>query len=273
MRFDVENEEPIMAGQPIAEVGLRHGDSRLFIANRGEIAVRILRAARELGITTIQAHSAADADSLAVRMADEVRQHRAAASGQVLPEYRRDPRGGEATGADAIHPGYGFLVGKRGLRRRRRSGGARSSSVRPARRSAPWATRPRLARGAAQAAGVPRRARSEGASRITREARRLAEAIGYPLMIKAAAGGGGRGIRIAETPRRRSKRRSIKPPPKRKAAFGDGGLYLEQFVPRARHVEVQVLGDGVTCDPFLRARMLAAAPPAKSLGGGARARA
>ena len=246
VKFLVDNEEPVMAGQPLRRVDLSMAISRLLIANRGEIAVRIQRAARELGMTTIQVHSAADADSLAVKMADEAVEHRAAAGRQVLSEHRRrssTPR--DATGADAVHPGYGFLSENADFADAVEAAGL--VFVGPTGATIRTMGDKAAARERGAKAGVPDRARLRRPRRtILDEARGCAGGIGYPVMIKAAAGGGGRGIRVAQTRRGARSRRSTRPSAEAKAAFGDGGLYLEKFIARARHIEVQILGDGAT---------------------------
>ncbi len=213
----------------------------LLIANRGEIAVRIIRAAQELGIRTIQAHSQADADSLAVKLADravDIGPPQAAKSylnvAAILEAARR-------TGADAIHPGYGFL--------------AESADFADAVEAAglvfvgPTADAIRLlgdkvaARRVAAKAGVPTVPGSEGRIDDLETAHSLIEAIGFPVMIKAAAGGGGRGIRVIND-RADFDRLVPQASAEARSAFGDGGLYIEKLVEKARHVEVQVLGDG-----------------------------
>jgi acetyl-CoA carboxylase, biotin carboxylase subunit len=216
--------------------------SRLLIANRGEIAVRIQRAARELGVKTIQVYSAADADSLAIRMADDainIGPFQAAKSYLNIEAVLAAAR---ATGADAIHPGYGFLsespvfadaVEAAGLI----FVGPKGDTIRTMGDKA-------AARGAAQRAGVPVVPGSEGRVADLVEARRLADKIGFPVMIKASAGGGGRGIRIAETADALDAALD-QAAAEARAAFGDGGLYLEKFIDKARHIEVQILGDGV----------------------------
>jgi acetyl-CoA carboxylase biotin carboxylase subunit len=216
--------------------------SRLLIANRGEIAVRIQRAARELGIKTIQVHSAVDADSLAVQMADEavnIGPFQAAKSYLNIEAILAAAR---ATGADAIHPGYGFLsenpvfagaVEAAGLI----FVGPKAETIRTMGDKA-------AARGAAQKAGVPVVPGSEGRVADLDEAVELAEKIGFPVMITASAGGGGRGIRVAETVEALGAAFD-QAAAEAKAAFGDAGLYLEKFIGNARHIEVQILGDGV----------------------------
>jgi acetyl-CoA carboxylase biotin carboxylase subunit len=214
---------------------------KILIANRGEIAVRIIRAAREMGIATVQAVSAADRDMLAARMADEcidigppqaARSYLNAAA--ILDAAAR-------SGADAIHPGYGFLAENAAFAEAVEAAGLvfigpTSATIRLMGDKA-------AARRTAEGAGVPTIPGSEGVVRDAAEAMRLAEAIGYPLMIKAAAGGGGRGIRVA-TDAAALERLLPQASAEARSAFGDGGLYLERFIAKARHIEVQVLGDG-----------------------------
>ena len=154
------------------------------------------------------------------------------------------------TGAEAVHPGYGFLsenaafadaVEAMGLV----FVGPRGDTIRTMGDKA-------AARSAAQKAGVPVVPGSKGKVDDLAEARRLAEAISYPVMVKASAGGGGRGIRVVDAPAA-LEAAFDQAAAEAKAAFGDGGLYLEKFIPRARHIEVQVLGDGVDAVHFMSA--------------------
>ncbi len=215
---------------------------RLFVANRGEIAVRVLRAARELGIETVQAVSEADRDSLAARMADQVavvgsaHASRSYLNGAAIIEAAR------RNGADAVHPGYGFLSENAGFAQAVEDAGLvfvgpRAETIRLMGDKA-------RARGAAAAHGVPTVPGT--AERIEDAAGAAAQAgeIGFPLLVKATAGGGGRGIRVAEDAGALAALVE-QAANEARAAFGDAGLYLERFIPRARHVEVQVLGDGV----------------------------
>ncbi len=213
----------------------------LFIANRGEIAVRIIRAARELGIRTIQAHSAADADSLAVKMADEavnIGPPHAAKSYLNIPVIIEAAR---KAGADAIHPGYGFLAENAGFADAVVAAGM--IFVGPSGDAIRTMGDKVSARIAAEKAGVPVVPGSGGRIEDLTEATKIAERIGFPIMIKAAAGGGGRGIRIANTAEEFTQ---FLPQAQgeAQAAFGDGGLYIEKVITKARHIEVQVLGDG-----------------------------
>jgi acetyl-CoA carboxylase biotin carboxylase subunit len=214
---------------------------KLFIANRGEIAVRIIRAAKELGIETVQAVSAADRDMLAARLADQVAPVGPAHATKSYLNKDAMLKAAIDSGCDAVHPGYGFLsenadfadmVEKAGLV----FVGPRAETIHAMGDKA-------TARSMAAKAGVPTVPGSEGRVEGIEEARRVAAEIGYPVMIKASAGGGGRGIRVAATP---ADLDTLIPQAsaEAQAAFGDGGLYLERFVGRARHVEVQILGDG-----------------------------
>lgn len=213
----------------------------LLVANRGEIAVRIIHAARALGIRTVQVHSAADRDMLAVRLADEAVEIGPPSAAKSYLNIDAVLKAAVETGADAVHPGYGFLsenaafadaVEKAGLI----FIGPRAEAIRLLGDKVE-------ARKVAQRAGVPTVPGSDGRVESLEAARVLVESIGFPVMIKAAAGGGGRGIRIAET-MAEFERHFPQASAEALAAFGDGGLYVEKVITRARHVEVQILGDG-----------------------------
>jgi acetyl-CoA carboxylase biotin carboxylase subunit len=215
--------------------------SRLFIANRGEISVRIIRAAKELGITTIQAYSEGDAEMLSVKLADEAICVGPAKSKDSYLNVVRLMQAIKDSGADAVHPGYGFLSESPEFAHAIESAGI--TFVGPT-----AATIERMgdkveARKAAEAAGVPVVPGSKGRIETVDDAAQIASDIGYPVMIKAAAGGGGRGIRVADND---GELRSLAPQAQAEAeaAFGDGGLYLERAVRSPRHIEVQILGDG-----------------------------
>lgn len=214
---------------------------KILIANRGEIAVRIIRAAQELGLKTVQVYSSADASSLAVQMADESVEIGPPPAQKSYLNVEAMLKAAKDTGADAIHPGYGFLaenadfadaVAKAGIAFVGPSGDV-------IRRMGDKAS----ARQAANEAGVPTVPGSDGIIDDLGEAELVAAEIGYPVMIKATAGGGGRGIRIADNA---EEFMSLAPQASAEAAaaFGDGGLYLEKVIERARHIEVQILGDG-----------------------------
>ena len=213
----------------------------LLIANRGEIAVRIIRAARELGIRTVQAHSQVDADSLAVKLADravEIGPPQAAKSYLNVDAILEAAR---QTGADAIHPGYGFLAENADFADAVEAAGL--VFVGPGGDAIRLLGDKVAARGIAAEAGVPTVPGSAGRIDDLETAHSVVEAIGFPVMIKAAAGGGGRGIRVVND-RAEFDRLAPQASAEARAAFGDGGLYVEKFIEPARHVEVQVLGDG-----------------------------
>lgn len=215
---------------------------KLLIANRGEIAVRIIRAARELGIATVQVYSAADADSLAVQMADEAVNIGPPSAAKSYLNIAAILSAARTTGADAVHPGYGFLAESADFSDAVEAAGLifvgpKGDSIRVMGDKV-------AARVAAEAAGVPVVPGSDGRIDDHEQARAVALAIGFPVMIKAAAGGGGRGIRIAHDMDEFS-RLVPQAGAEAQAAFGDGGLYIEKVIERARHIEVQILGDGV----------------------------
>ncbi len=215
--------------------------TKLLIANRGEIAVRIIRAARELGIATVQVYSAADADMLAVRMADEAVLIGPPMAAKSYLNIAAILKAAAETGADAVHPGYGFLAESADFADA--VVGAGMIWVGPAGDAIRVMGDKVAARVAAVAAGVPVVPGSDGRMEDFAAAQGLAERIGFPVMIKAAAGGGGRGIRIAQD-MAELERLMPQASAEAKAAFGDGGLYMEKVITRARHIEVQILGDG-----------------------------
>jgi acetyl-CoA carboxylase biotin carboxylase subunit len=217
------------------------GIRRLFVANRGEIAVRIVRAAKALGIETVQAFSDADKDMLAVQMADTaVRVGGPAAKHSYLNGARLVEAAGEA-GCDAVHPGYGFLSENAAFAEAVEAAGL--IFVGPGAETIRTMGDKAAAREAAISAGVPVVPGSKGRVEGIDAAIDTAGEIGYPVMIKAAAGGGGRGIRIAENA---DDLRRLMPSAQAEAqaAFGDGGFYLERLISQPRHVEVQILSDG-----------------------------
>jgi acetyl-CoA carboxylase, biotin carboxylase subunit len=214
---------------------------KILIANRGEIALRILRACKELGIATVAVHSTADGDAMHVRLADE--------SVCIGPPPARDSylnvpaliAACEITGADAVHPGYGFL-----------SENARFAEVLNHHGIAfigPKAEHIRTmgdkieAKRTAKRLGIPCVPGSEGGVTDDAEAKRVAAEIGYPVLIKAASGGGGRGMKVARTEDDLSHALATART-EAKAAFGDEAVYLEKYLEKPRHIEIQVLGDG-----------------------------
>jgi acetyl-CoA carboxylase biotin carboxylase subunit len=214
---------------------------RVLVANRGEIAVRIIRAAHELGMEAVAAHSSADRDSLAVRLADEAFEIGPAHPTKSYLDPEALLRAARETGADSVHPGYGFLSENAEFARAVEEAGL--VFVGPTPEAIRTMGNKALARRTAQEAGVPVVPGSEGEVRDLGHALTVARAITFPVLIKASAGGGGRGIRIARDEAELERELSVAQAEAR-AAFGDGGVYLERYVEGARHVEVQVLGDG-----------------------------
>jgi acetyl-CoA carboxylase biotin carboxylase subunit len=214
---------------------------KILIANRGEIALRVLRTCRDMGIRTVVAHSTADSGSLPVLLADETVCIGPPPSGQSYLNIASLISAAEVTDAEAIHPGYGFLAESATF--------AEICASCSIRFIGPSAEAIRLlgdkvrARELARKYDVPLLPGSEGALRDEADARRCAAEIGYPVLLKAALGGGGRGMRIVRDPDALAGAvRTCQA--EAGAAFGAPEIYLERFVEEARHVEVQVLGDG-----------------------------
>jgi acetyl-CoA carboxylase biotin carboxylase subunit len=214
--------------------------SKILIANRGEIALRVICACRELGIKTVAVYSEADEHSLHVRFADE---DVCIGPARSLDSYLNVPAiisAAEITGADAIHPGYGFLSESAYL--------AEVCEACHIKFIGPYPNVIRLmgdkarARRAMKKAGVPVLPGSDGPMQSEEQAIGVAKELGYPVMIKAVAGGGGRGMRIVRNAEELPK--LLKTATREaEAAFGAGGVYLEKYVDSPRHIEVQVLGD------------------------------
>jgi acetyl-CoA carboxylase biotin carboxylase subunit len=214
---------------------------KILIANRGEIALRVLRACKELGIATVAVHSTADADAMHVRLADE--------SVCIGPPPAKDSylnvpallTACEITGADAVHPGYGFL-----------SENARFAEIledHGVHFIGPRAAHIRLmgdkieAKRTAKKLGIPVVPGSEGGVTSDADALAIGRAIGFPVLVKAAAGGGGRGMKVANSEAELSTALSTARA-EAKAAFGDDAVFLEKYLQKPRHIEIQVLGDG-----------------------------
>jgi acetyl-CoA carboxylase biotin carboxylase subunit len=213
----------------------------LLIANRGEIAVRIIRAAKALGIRTVQVHSMADRDMLAVKLADQSIEIGPPSAAKSYLNISAVLNAAKETGVDAVHPGYGFLSENAAFAQAVEEAGL--IFVGPTAQAISLLGDKVEARKVAIAAGVPTVPGSNGRVETIDAARDVVETVGFPVMIKAAAGGGGRGIRIAET-MEDFERHFPQASAEALAAFGDGGLYVEKVITRARHVEVQILGDG-----------------------------
>ncbi|MBV5294585.1 MAG: acetyl-CoA carboxylase biotin carboxylase subunit [Curvibacter lanceolatus] len=215
--------------------------NKVLVANRGEIAVRIIRAARELGLTTVAVYSDADAESLAVQMADEAVRIGPAHASKSYLSMDAVLQAALDTGAGAVHPGYGFLSENAAFAERVEQAGL--VFVGPTPHAIRTMGDKAAARAAAMAAGVPTVPGSVGVVEDAEEAVALARGIGYPIMIKASAGGGGRGIRVAAD-EAALRQQFVLATTEAQAAFGHGAVYLERFIRRARHIEVQILGDG-----------------------------
>lgn len=212
---------------------------RLFVANRGEIAVRVVRACRGLGIGVVVGVSEADQDALAAREADASELIGPAPAGESYLRIDRVIAAARRSGCDALHPGYGFLSERPAFARA--CGEAGLVFIGPSPEAIEKMGDKITAVQLAQAAGVPR-VPGSGALSSPEQATSLAEVIGYPVLLKATAGGGGRGMRIVRTPAELAPAMESASNEAR-SAFGDGTLYLEKFIEDARHVEIQVMGD------------------------------
>jgi len=215
---------------------------KLLVANRGEIAVRVLRTARELGIPTVAVYSTADANSLAVEMADEAVCIGPPAARDSYLDVRNVIGAAEVTGCDAVHPGYGFLSENPDFATECANNGIRF--VGPAPEVMARMGDKIRAKEAATQAGLPVLGGSEGGVRDVAAARVAADAAGFPILLKASAGGGGRGMRRVDSADE-LERAFENASQEALAAFGDGSLYVEKLLEGARHVEVQVLADGM----------------------------
>ncbi len=214
--------------------------SKILIANRGEIALRVIAACKEMGLKTVAVHSEADRDSLHVRYADDDVCIGPAASKQSYLSISSIIAAAEISGADAIHPGYGFLSENPHFAEIVAE--CRLTFIGPPAEAIRLMGDKARARETAKRAGVPIIPGSEGAITSVEEATEVAKSIGFPVILKAAAGGGGRGMRICweegdlqtqfETARNEAER-----------AFGDASVYLEKYLERPRHIEIQVFGD------------------------------
>ncbi|MHB1842719.1 MAG: acetyl-CoA carboxylase biotin carboxylase subunit [Sulfobacillus sp.] len=215
--------------------------SKILVANRGEIAIRVMRACRELGISSVAVYSEADKDALHVQMADEAVAIGPASARQSYLSIPAIVEAASRVHADAVHPGYGFLAENPALAEVLAVWGI--TFIGPKAESIRAMGLKTTAKETMRRAGVPLAPGSVGAISELQEAQREAERIGYPVMVKAVAGGGGRGIRVArqaaDLPDALERAAS-----EAKSSFGDGAVFLEKYVEDPRHIEVQVMADG-----------------------------
>lgn len=213
---------------------------KVLIANRGEIAVRVIRACRELGIKTVAVFSTADRNALHAKIADEAVCIGGAATKDSYLNEKAIIAACEITGADAIHPGFGFLSENAAFARNCEKCGI--TFIGPAPESIEMLGDKAAAKTAMKNAGVPVIPGSDGAVKDMEEAKRLAEEIGFPLMVKASAGGGGRGIRLVE---KMEDLEAQVTAAKQEALnfFGDDSIYMEKFIINPKHIEFQILAD------------------------------
>ena len=214
---------------------------KVLIANRGEIALRVIRTCHEMGIKTVAVYSTADRDTLAVRFADEAVCIGPPASSESYLRVDRIIAAAEVTGADAIHPGYGFLAENADF-------AAVCADhdlifIGPTPETIRKMGDKSVAKETMRAAGVPVVPGSDGEVEDVEEAARVADEFGYPVMIKASAGGGGRGMRMA-TDAADLRNQFVAASTEAEAAFGNGEVYVEKFVEEPRHIEIQLVGDG-----------------------------
>ncbi|HEU4962849.1 MAG TPA: biotin carboxylase N-terminal domain-containing protein, partial [Bacilli bacterium] len=213
---------------------------KVLIANRGEIAVRVIRACRELGIPTVAIYSEADREALHVQLADEAYCVGPTPSRDSYLNIKNILSLATSIGVDAIHPGYGFLAENEDFAEFCNACGI--TFIGPSAEAISKMGDKAVAKDTMKAAGVPIVPGTEGLVEDIDEAVKIADEIGYPIIIKATAGGGGKGIRIAKD--RDDLRRQIQMAQTEAAtAFGNPGVYLEKFITSMRHIEIQVMGD------------------------------
>ncbi|MEM6778738.1 MAG: acetyl-CoA carboxylase biotin carboxylase subunit [Planctomycetota bacterium] len=224
---------------------------RVLIANRGEIALRVIRACRELGIESVAVFSEADRDSMHVKLANQAFCVGTARGADSYLKIDQIIAAAEVAGVDAIHPGYGFLAENAQFNEVCRSSGF--EFIGPSPTAMEKLGDKNTARSMAIAQDVPVVPGSDGLIADFDRAESVASEIGFPVLIKATAGGGGKGMRVAESPEvLKSQLEAARN--EALAAFGNGGVYLEKFVERPRHIEVQVIADshGNVCHLFER---------------------
>ena len=213
---------------------------KVLIANRGEIAVRIIRACRELGVRTVAVFSEPDRESLHAMIADEAICIGPAKSADSYLNIKAILAACELTGAEAVHPGFGFLSENAGFARMCARCGV--TFIGPSPEAMTLMGDKATAKQTMKKAGVPVVPGSDGLIESIEEAKALAEEIGYPVMVKASAGGGGRGIRRVDRPEDLEDA-IVNAKQEAKSFFGDDGVYLEKFIVDPRHVEIQLLAD------------------------------
>jgi len=213
---------------------------KILIANRGEIAVRIIRACRDLGIEAVSVYSEADKEALHVQMADEAYCIGPKASKDSYLNFTNIISVAKLTGCDAIHPGYGFLAENADFAELCRA--CNITFIGPSPEAISKMGTKDVARETMKAAGVPIVPGSQGIIESIEEATELANEIGYPVIIKATAGGGGKGIRVARTEEELKKGINITQQ-EAATAFGNPGVYIEKYIEDFRHVEIQIMAD------------------------------
>ncbi|GAB6853514.1 acetyl-CoA carboxylase biotin carboxylase subunit [Asaia astilbis] len=214
--------------------------SKILIANRGEIALRILRACRELGIATVAVHSTADADAMHVRLADEAVCIGPPSSRESYLNVAAILSAATITGAEAIHPGYGFLSENADFAETVEEHGF--VFIGPTAHHIRTMGDKIMAKTTMRELGVPLVPGSDGALRDLDAAREVAAQVGYPVLIKAAAGGGGRGMKVAQSADEIEEAWSVARTEAR-AAFGNDEVYLEKYLDKPRHIELQIMAD------------------------------
>jgi len=213
---------------------------KILIANRGEIALRIIRTCKEMGIKTVAVYSKADADSLHVRFADEAVCIGPAASAESYLKIPNIIAAAEITNADAIHPGYGFLAENSNFSKICNENGIKFIGASP--EMIDGMGDKANAKETMKKAGVPTIPGSVGLIKDFADCTKLAKEIGYPVMLKATAGGGGKGMRLVwEEENLKDSWDSARQ--ESKAAFGNDGMYMEKFIEDPRHIEIQIIGD------------------------------
>ena len=214
--------------------------NKILVANRGEIALRIMRSAREMGISTVAVFSAADRDALHVRYADEAVFIGPPPANQSYLDGEKIIEACRVTGADAIHPGYGFLSENAAFAQMVKDAGL--ILIGPTPEAMAIMGNKLSAKAAALKYQIPMVPGTEEAITDIEEAKRRAEEVGFPILIKAAAGGGGKGMRIVESISVFEEQMQLAVS-EAESAFGDGAVFIERYVTSPRHIEIQILGD------------------------------